>query len=156
MGRIINSGNLLIRPTEDDIRYSSLKKLLPYFTKRLRELDPPPLRFYTGLSLDGHCYLALDGHHKLILAELFSVTIDVFVADHMMDEITFNDVPHIATSKYVKSNESIELRWDYAIKQASELAKLGIVTIRDLRMKYDFLRSRETLEEYLRPYQGKA
>ncbi|MCH8004200.1 MAG: ParB-like nuclease domain-containing protein [Nanoarchaeota archaeon] len=144
MGELVQVRTKLIRPMEDELFPTFLDYVLSHYVfNQQQKLNPPAVRAHE----DG--YFVLDGHHRLVIADLHGVeSIDVYVAEHSHDILKPEQVPSISEDALDSTNSTIDNNFDVAIRFANKLEEMGLRTFTDLRNKYPYLRSLDALKDY--------
>ncbi len=145
MGDVIVVSPSIVRPTEIDLREDSLRGILSFYSNgREKEIAPPAVTIYNKE------YLTLDGHNRLAIADLLGISIPVYVADNFGDFMRPERFPLIDYKFLSEMNENIEMRFSYCAYTLNKLEDQGIFSFYQLRQRYGFMDSMDSLEARLK------
>ena len=143
MGRIMTQKASLVRPSENGIRAKDLASLLPFFKEgRQGNLFPAAVRTFPD-------FMAINGHHRLFLADLFDVEIGMFGVEREYDLMHISDFPGWDGAYLWEQNIRIAFLYNDVPGRVGAMEKRGILTFEDLRLGYG-ARDAGDLEKYLR------
>jgi len=143
MGKIVRLSARRVRPVQKLIEPASLAYLLPFFREgRTGELVPPAVREFPE-------YMALDGHTRLFLADLFGVEMDAYVPENKYDGMRQVDFPSLPAKDIIHANLIIQIAFEVAPQAAGNMEGQGIMTFADLRRHYR-IDDLESLERFCR------
>ena len=137
----------LLKPTQPDLEESRINSLLSYYFKHRRAPGPPAA---LKQEPNGQKFDILDGHHRLVLADLFNIDEDLFLVEHAEDCITQDIAPGLNEEQIKETNERIKSRFNYVDHIAWNFKKNYPPTIKALREKYRVLRNEKSAEEFFR------
>ncbi len=155
MGRIERVNFDVVRPTEyfpsfadisrvigNDISDSTIRYILwHHIHDKVEFLGPSVGRLDVFDQGEVH---VIDGHHKLIVADLLGASSSEFyIPDSDSDRITKEEEPLLHPDALEAMNRNISYRFRRVHVNVEAAAKDGIRTIRDLRMQYPQLRTQE-------------
>lgn len=137
MGQIIQRKAAGLIPIQQSVQVDALRYLLPFFKKRKHtKLFPPVIRSC------GPGIIVLNGHNRLVLADLFDVPLNMYRMDHRNDEIDPRSYPDLMDWDKQKVQDYLfetnyVIGWNYckAERWALEMQSRGYHTIQDLHKK---------------------
>ncbi len=141
MGQIIHAKASEIIPCQAIVSMSRLCSLLPFFREGKQAKLFPSVICHVSLG-----DLVLNGHHRLVLADLFDVSLDIYRMDGPDDLIREASHPLLNRYYFAETNGVIAQNYRNAERWAQEMHSCGYHSIHDLRLKNDI--TLRKLEEY--------
>ena len=130
MGRIIQRKAADLIPCQTNVSLSQLAKLFHFFKERKhQELFPPVIHSISGGDI------VLNGHHRLVLADLFDVQLNIYRAEDELDLITVESYPQLNQTYISETNNLIRGNYSCGERYAFNIRSGGYNSIRDLREK---------------------
>ena len=126
MGYTVRLSPGVARPTQKRIDYTSLGWMLHLYKEgREHELLPPVARYFPE-------HFSIDGHNRMLLADLFHRDLDVYVPKHEEDILDPSRFPS-QKEAVAETNLRIQTAFGVVIRSAAQMEKEGIMTFEDLR-----------------------
>lgn len=146
MGRVVEIETSAIIPSQGCLNEKSLKSIFSML-KNKKRIAPFPVREHPKKK---GIFIALDGHNRCAIDDLFMGESCVFIASNSKDIITYDELPEeysfIDWKLLRDMNENIRWRFNEALR-AYESEKIPC-SFKKLRGKYSFLGSIKKAEEY--------
>lgn len=143
MGLIIRQKAELVRPSQRRICIEGLAGLLQFFKEgRHGELFPPAVRTFPD-------FMAIDGHHRLFLADLFDLELDMYCVEREGDLMRRDEFPQYDGHFLWETNIVVAFNYDKIPRCVGSLEKGGIVTFEDMRHYYN-IHNVDDLERLIR------
>ncbi len=145
MGQIIQAKAADIIPCQSRVSVEQLAKLFPFFKEgKHLELFPPAVHRISRGDI------VLNGHHRLVLADLFDVELNIYRAEDELDLITEESYPQLDPLYISETNNLIRGNYSCGERYAFNMHSVGCNTIRNLREKNDV--TLERVERFRRYY----
>ncbi len=145
MGQIIQRKAADLIPSQPNVSLSQLAKLLPFFKERKhQELFPPAIHPVSGGDV------VLNGHHRLVLADLFDVELNIYRAEDELDLMDIKSYPQLNPTYISETNNLIRGNYSCGERYAVNMREGGYNSIRDLREKNSV--TLERIERFIRLY----